>query len=604
MKLSDKTFRKFEEQKPSTKYEVLTDTGFEDISMSNKTIKYFVYEIEFSNGTFLKCADNHILIDASYNEIFAKDSLGVDILSKNGATKVTKVTNLNIEEHMYDLSINSDNHTYYTNDVLSHNTVTVATYLVWKALFSYDKIIGIAANKHSMAVEVLDKMKNIFINLPIWLMSGVTSWNKQSVSFDNGTRVLTSATNGDSFRGFSLDIAYIDEVSFIRPTMYAEFGDSVYPAVTAKDDSQIILSSTPNGLNHFYTSVQGAKEGTDLIDIDGFQATETEGINGFKLSDMEWNEVPGRDDQWRSDQIAENGLVYFNQNFGLDFQGSSDTLLSAPALQRQFSEEPEFLDRWIDGMRVYEMPEEGRKYIASVDAAKDGIDKIAIQIIDVTEVPFRQVAVCNTDASYLKIASEIVVMAQDYNNAFLIIENNEGAGQSLNDMIYNTYDYDNLYKEPKGVDGKLKRYYGFRTTSKSRKLILSLLKVFIENDRILIKDSRTIDEFFHFINIKGKYQADDGYHDDMIMALALIFAPIIEIKNFEDQKKFIENMFNLTDDDEAEAFEDVFSFAEFDNGIGVDDTAYKNRFSADAFNVDEFGSSFDQNKDDFGAFGD
>ena len=445
----------------------------------------------------------------------------------------------------------------------SGKTVTVATYILWKSLFYLgdEMTIGIAANKQGMAIEVLDKIKNIFVNLPFWLMTGVNSWNKKTVEFENKVRILTSATNGDSFRGFTLELLYIDECAFIRPTIWQDFEDSVFPTVTAVEGSQIIISSTPKGMNHFYNMVQSARlKTTDYV-----------------LSEMEWNEVPGRDKTWKDNIIADKGIAYFNQNFGCQFEGSDDTLISHLALQRMVPTAPLYINKFIDGMRVYDMPEEKSKYICSVDSAKDGLDKIAIQMINVTRFPFVQVASANLDISYLKLAGPLTELCKEYNNAFLVVENNEGAGQSLVDTVTNTFEYDNVYKDGPGKDGKARRYYGFRTTTRTRKVILSLLKSFLENDKLLLKDDKTIDEFYHFIDIKGKYQADDGYHDDLIMALAISFAPIKDIRNLEDQKKFIDSLFEEDEEDSEEdtKFDDVFAFGSFDE---IDDSIHRNEF--------------------------
>ena len=214
MKLSDKTERKFIEviDISNDGWAVESIEGFVPVTHLNKTIPYDVFEISIGDKT-LKCADTHILIDENYNEMYAIDSDGRTVITKDGNQKVMNVLDLGYKENMYDLSVKSENHVYYTNDILSHNTVTVATYILWKALFYLgdEMTIGIAANKQGMAIEVLDKIKNIFVNLPFWLMTGVNSWNKKTVEFENKVRILTSATNGDSFRGFTLELLYIDE---------------------------------------------------------------------------------------------------------------------------------------------------------------------------------------------------------------------------------------------------------------------------------------------------------------------------------------------------------------------------------------------------------
>jgi len=207
-KLSDNTPRKFVEQNEISNYEVLTETGFKDISHSNKTIEYEVYELIMEDDYTLKCADTHILIKDDYTEIYAIDSLGLYIRSKTGNKKVLQINKLDLKENMYDLSIDSEDHTYYTNNILSHNTVTIATYLLWRALTGDNINIGIAANVMSLATEVLDKIKKIYIEMPIWLQPGLMSWNKRSIELDNGCKILTAASNSDAFRGYSLSLIF------------------------------------------------------------------------------------------------------------------------------------------------------------------------------------------------------------------------------------------------------------------------------------------------------------------------------------------------------------------------------------------------------------
>jgi hypothetical protein len=401
----------------------------------------------------------------------------------------------------------------------SGKTVTIATYLLWKALFNKEENIGIAANKLGLAIEILDKIKNIFLNLPIWLSQGVKVWNKRNIEFENGCRVLTSATNGDAFRGYSLHCLYIDECAFISGTTWKEFEDSVFPTVAAIEGSQIIISSTANGLNHFYQMVKGAKNQH----------------NGYKYNEMEWWEVPGRDEQWKNDIIAGNGLQYFEQNFGNSFLGSSSTLINTHVLKNLDIKTPESYKRHgVHGVRTYHEPEERHNYVVGIDAAKDGLDYFAIQILDVTTIPFKQVLSANLQMNYLELALPIFHLACEYNNAFVIIENNEGAGQSIADMLWNIYEYENLYKD------KGKRYHGYRTTTKNRKLMLTQLKALVESENLIISDEETQEELFHFLEINGKFQADEGYHDDLVMCLGIAVSFLNDVKNFDDMASYIE----------------------------------------------------------------
>jgi hypothetical protein len=123
-----------------SEYEVLTDDGFVDIEALHETIPYEVYHLKLSDGKELKCADNHIVFVTEYDEttfepiglteVFVKDlKIGSFVMvsdDKGNLTEseVIEVTNLGYEEVMYDLElVEGSNRRYYTNGILSHNTL-------------------------------------------------------------------------------------------------------------------------------------------------------------------------------------------------------------------------------------------------------------------------------------------------------------------------------------------------------------------------------------------------------------------------------------------------------------------------------------------------
>jgi hypothetical protein len=123
-----------------SEYEVLTDDGFIDIEALHETIPYEVYHLKLSDGKELKCADNHIVFVTEYDEttfesvglteVFVKNlKIGsfVMVSDNNGnliESEVIEVTNLGYEEVMYDLELKEgSNRRYYTNGILSHNTL-------------------------------------------------------------------------------------------------------------------------------------------------------------------------------------------------------------------------------------------------------------------------------------------------------------------------------------------------------------------------------------------------------------------------------------------------------------------------------------------------
>lgn len=184
-------------------YEVLTDIGFVDINKVMKTVPYAVYEVHFDNDVMFTCADKHILIDEHNNEVYAMDSLNKNIKTIDGVSKVVSITVHDKFEQMYDLELKT-HHKYYTNDVLSHNTTTVAAYLLHLALFNKNYNIAILANKKNQASEVLDRIKTMYEQLPWWMQAGVRRWNVRDILLDlgpKGTSIFTESTSGSSIRG-------------------------------------------------------------------------------------------------------------------------------------------------------------------------------------------------------------------------------------------------------------------------------------------------------------------------------------------------------------------------------------------------------------------
>ena len=207
--------RKFIESYPARNKYIETPNGKVKVLEVHKTILYKKFKIILDNKMTLEGAYNHVVIQTNKKEIYIKDSLGAELITETGPAKVIDVIDLGVEEHMYDISIDSEDELYYSNGILSHNsgkTVTSATYLLYRALFHPQSInIGIVANKPKTAREVLDKIKKIYIELPIWMKKGSAVWNKSEIEFENGTRIMTDSPSSDSFRGYTCNFIYVDE---------------------------------------------------------------------------------------------------------------------------------------------------------------------------------------------------------------------------------------------------------------------------------------------------------------------------------------------------------------------------------------------------------
>lgn len=320
----------------------------------------------------------------------------------------------------------------------------------------------------------------------------------------------------------------VDEAAFIKSSVWEEFADSIFPSQSALAWKKNIIISTAKGLNHFYDIVQRAR----LEDMQPDSKTA--------FIEVDWREVPRYDskgdliepEEFKRQIIKRYGKVYFEQNYGNSFVGSSETLVSPEVLDELQHSNP--LDTWDDMLRVYQNPIPNHTYIMGVDAAKEGRDYFAIQVIDVTSMPFKQVAAANLQVDYLTMPDFLYEWGARFNTAHMIIENNEGAGQSIADMLVNHFEYPNIYYQ----DSKYK-YPGFRTTKATRDSIIRMLQILMNSHKLEIHDKETISEFQRFELVNDKYQASSG-HDDLVMALAISIAPMTKMDNFSDFGKFLD----------------------------------------------------------------
>ena len=473
-------------------------------------------------------------------------------------------------------------------------SATTAVWLTWLFLFKEQINIGICANRGSTATDFLANVKNIYTCLPIWLQQGIKVWNVKRIEGENGTRILTDATSGDSFRGSTMNVVVVDETAYVAGTKWESFVDSVLPSQSSLAWKKTIFISTPNGLNHFYSMVKDSKkrkviENVQESEIEEIKKKETvldtvknkygtfdvqidKPSNDMELITVDWREVPRYDrkgnlidpETFKQQVIDRQGLQYFLQAYACEFLGSSHTLISGDVLKDIESVKPKdriFVQGTEEFVKIYEEPLENHKYILSVDPAKDGRDYFALHMIDVTKFPFKQVASGRLQIDYLLMPNFLYDFANSYNTAFTIIENNEGAGQSIADTLKRDFEYENLYYDRTG--NKFKTYPGFRTTPKSRAQLLETLKLLIENKKLEICDADTILELQRFILVKKKFQAEEGFHDDLVMSLAIAFCLFNDIQNFEDFKEVTKSIYSESETD----FADYITIGNFDDGI-------------------------------------
>jgi hypothetical protein len=205
--LSETVERKFIESFDIDDWEIDTDTGWQDISQIHKTIEYEEWLLETASGLSLVCADTHIVFNENYEEVFVKDLVVNEslIITRSGFDVVTKLEKLNTSSHMYDVTVNSNDHRFWSNDILSHNSVTTIAFILWSILFNDDYVVAILANKGSLAREQLGRLQKAYEYLPKWLQQGIITWNKGNIELENGSKVFSYATSAAGVRGGSFN---------------------------------------------------------------------------------------------------------------------------------------------------------------------------------------------------------------------------------------------------------------------------------------------------------------------------------------------------------------------------------------------------------------
>ena len=394
----------------------------------------------------------------------------------------------------------------------SGKSTTTCGFILWYIIFQSEKTVALLANKGDTAREILSRIQLAFQHLPKWLQQGVREWNKGSLELENNSRVIAAATSASAIRGYTINLLFIDEAAFIDN--WEEFFTSVYPTISSGSDTKVVLVSTPNGLNHFYSIWINAKENR----------------NNYFHMEVLWQNVPGRDEQWKNDTLAAMNFdtEKFNQEYSCEFLGSSSTLISGWKLKELIHMNP-LTEK--EGLIQYYQPDKEHVYMIICDVSRGkGLDYSAFQVIDVTKMPYQQVCVFRSNKTSPVDYSQIIhKVARGYNNAAVLIEIND-IGEQVSTSLHYDFAYDNvLFTENAGRSGKRITAgfggkgvdKGIRTTRTVKSVGCSILKLLIEQNQLIINDFNTINELSTFSKKGKSYEAESGKNDDLVMCLVL-----------------------------------------------------------------------------------
>ena len=436
-------------------------------------------------------------------------------------------------------------------------TTTAVCLILHYILFNDHKLVALLANKGDAAREILDRIKTAYEALPKWLQQGVIEWNKGSVEFENGSKIIAAATSSSAIRGKSVSFLYIDETAFVEN--WDEFFASVFPTISSGTSTKILLTSTPNGLNHFYKTCEGAKAGK----------------NGYEFVQVMWTDVPGRDQKWYDETLAamDFDTEKFAQEMECEFLGSSGTLIAGWKLKQLVYKEAV---KEVGGIIVYEEPKPEGNYVIVVDVSRGkGLDYSAFQVIDISQMPYVQVgAYRNNMITPVDYAAAVHAAAKYFNDANILVEVND-IGEQVAGIIFEEYEYENmLLTENNGREGKRllsgvagfsgKADKGIRTTKSVKSIGCSMIKLLVEQNQLIINDFETIREFSTFSQKGTSYEAEPGNHDDLVMCLVLF--GWLSNQRFFKELTDINTVINLKEMNEEKVFSELVPFGMIDDG--------------------------------------
>jgi len=393
---------------------------------------------------------------------------------------------------------------------LGISTIT-AGYVVWMMLFHRDKAILVMATKFATAGNLVKKVKNIMRNVPDWLrIATISVDNRTSFELSNGSSIKAASTSGDAGRSEALSLLVLDEAAHIEGL--GELWTGLYP--TLSTGGRCIALSTPNGVGNWFHKT--------CVDSSG-------GSNNFKLTTLPWEVHPDRDEEWYNKETRNMSKRQIAQELACNFNTSGETVIDPACMEWLLAgvREPKHRTGFDRNFWIWEEFDPTCNYLLVADVARgDGADYSTFHIIKLETL--EAVGEYQGKPTLDMYANMLNQVGREYGNCMMVVENNN-IGYSILDKL-TEYAYPNLYYSIKSTHAYIEQHEGeyrndsvpgFTTTMKTRPLIIAKLEEFIRNKLIKIYSMRTINEMKTFIWKNGKPQAMKGYHDDLVMALAI-----------------------------------------------------------------------------------
>jgi hypothetical protein len=403
-------------------------------------------------------------------------------------------------------------------------TTCAAGYLLWYAMFHPDQTILISAHKYTGSQEIMQRIRYAYELCPDHIRSGVVNYNKGSIEFDNGSRIVSTTTTGNTGRGMSISLLYCDEFAFVPPNIADEFWTSISP--TLATGGKAIITSTPNSDEDTFAIIW--KEANKKFDEFGNE--QLTGVNGFFPFTCHWSEHPDRDEAWATLERGRIGEERFRREYNCEFLIYDETLINSIYLSGMEGKNPVMN---MGQVRWYKEPSKDFIYALSLDPALGtGGNSAGIQVFELPT--FEQVAEWHHNLTpiqgQIRVVKEILhyisetIGSENAGNIYWSLENNtvgEAGLVCIKDIGEDQFP-GLLVSEPirKGHVRKFRK--GFNTTHKAKISAAARLKYLIESGKMKINSKPLISELKSFIAQGISFKAKVGEEDDLVSALLLI----------------------------------------------------------------------------------
>lgn len=531
--------------------------GYSPVTASHLKRKSKMLRIILEDGTATEVADEHLLFNQDGEPVLACSLVrGDEVMTQEGLREITSIEEKG-SKFTFDLSVANQNNCYFTDGVLSHNSVMSAIYIVWYTLKEKDKTVAILSQNQDKVTDLMDKIKTVVKNLPFFMKPGIIKDDVMTLHFDNGCKIKAQTTTENSAAGITANLLYMDEFALIKNTFISKFFRTAYPSISADPNSRIIITSTARGMNKFYEIYNNAVLGK----------------NYFNPLRVDWWEVPGRDEKWRDQEIANMGSEEdFNQEYGNQFIAGASLIFKSDSMQKlkklrhhYVPHEMAFMEsldieydtykewiRWHPNFSMEDLGLSHKRWLITVDLAEgSGGDYTVFNIHEIMPMSKREiekVKIFSSETDFYKA----VQVGMFRTNRVEIPE----AAQIFYHMVTEQFDPEcvkvvlelnfdgkrfidhvsGLYGEKNELDGdfvfvKFKHQLnavipktGLKMTGPVKDDLCSVIKDKVKYNQLVPTEKVTIEESFNFSrNENGSYSAQSG-NDDAFMTELLATA--------------------------------------------------------------------------------